>query len=200
MSLRKFVFVALIPILSLTVHAKEGSSSPAKSGKPTAFRVVPIAERVGGLMEYRPVVITSKKQLADEIARVKDNPSLKTRENLKREIEGVINRSKLDFSKEALVLLPHYEPSGSNRVSFRRPVLEKDILKCKITRKVPEVGTDDEASYCFALVVSKSAVKKVDLHVDKRKTTELLILEKGSQSARDDSDLIDEVNAALERI
>src|SRR6266403_1956230 len=77
----------------------------------------------------------------------------------KQEFEDALLNAKLDFSKEALVLLRHNEGSGSIQVTFETPTLQGTRLLCEIRGKPPQgLGTADLASYCFAVAVSKAQV------------------------------------------
>jgi hypothetical protein len=82
----------------------------------------------------------------------------------RQEFEGALRNAKVDFSKEALVLLRHPERSGSVQVTFETPILQDRKLLCEIRgRPIPGSGTGDMAYYCFAVVVSKSEVSQVEL-------------------------------------
>ncbi len=86
--------------------------------------------------------------------------------NQRQAFEDALRNAKLDFSKEALVLLRHTEGSGSVKVAFETPVLKGRKLLCEIKGKpIPPGygGTADMAYYCFALAVSKAHVSEVEL-------------------------------------
>jgi hypothetical protein len=100
--------------------------------------------------------------------------------NNRRGFEDAIKKARVDFGKEALVLLRHTESSGSNRVTFEKPTLRNRVLTCRITRKVAKLGSCDMAYYCFALALSKSAADTVELHIQGRKPVKLSIAEKRS--------------------
>ncbi len=185
MSLRLIVFCALMPMLSLTAIAENAPKTPKKQ---SPFQVIAIADQVGQYLANKPVVIRSKDDVKRLVVGAKGNPVYKPKEALKQELDAVIERSKVDFSKQALVLLPHYEGSISYRVLFQQPELKKGTLKCRISRERPEDGTEEDiaASYCFALIVNRSQINKVEWRVGKHKAAELQIQEK-SQKRTDDS-------------
>ena len=106
-------------------------------------------------------MITSQKELDSFLA-----DSRQRGWNGRQAFEDALVNAKLDFSKEALVLLRHTEGSGSVRVAFETPVLSDRNLLCKIEgRPIPPGygGTADMAYYCFAVAVSKAQVSKVEL-------------------------------------
>jgi len=73
----------------------------------------------------------------------------------RQEFEDALLNAKVDFSKEALVLLRHNEGSGSVQVTFETPILQGTRLLCEIRGKpLQGGGTDDTAYYCFAVAVS----------------------------------------------
>ena len=69
------------------------------------------------------------------------------------------------------MLLRHSEGSGSTQVKFHKPLLNQRVVNIKITRVEPEVGTSDMAYYCFAVVVSKAKVDKINVLIQDKKTT-----------------------------
>ncbi len=83
----------------------------------------------------------------------------------RQEFEDALLNAKLDFTKEALVLLRHTEGSGSVQVTFETPILQDTRLLCEIRGSIPHgfLGTADMAYYCFAVAVFKSAVSQVEL-------------------------------------
>ena len=86
--------------------------------------------------------------------------------NNRQGFKDALLNAKLDFSKEALVLLRHTEGSGSVKVEFGTPILKDQTLLCEIQGKaIPRGygGTADMAYYCFAVAVSKAHVSKVEL-------------------------------------
>ena len=86
--------------------------------------------------------------------------------NHRQGFEDALLNAKVDFSKEALVLLRHTEGSGSVKVTFETPILKDRNLICEIQGKpIPPGygGTGDMAYYCFAVAVSKAHVSQVEL-------------------------------------
>ena len=131
-----------------------------KSGQ--SFRTIPIPIREHGYNTFESIVLTSPKDLDSFL---KDTIT-KGGWNDRQGFEDALLNAKLDFSKEALVLLRHSEGSGSIKVTFETPVLKDRTLVCEIQgRRVPPgYGvTLDMAYYCFALAVSKAHVTQVEL-------------------------------------
>lgn len=138
------------------------------------FRTVPIPEREHGYSGFESVVIDSQTGLDALLKRVKAGEGW----NDGAKFIAAVKEAKIDFSKEALVLLRHTEGSGSTRVEFSNPKLRDGTLQYEIIRKTVEigmVGTADMAFYCFALAVKKTAVNKVKLRIAGRKPVVLLV-------------------------
>jgi hypothetical protein len=140
---------------------------PKQDISAVTYRWIPIPKREHGYGRMDSVVIRSKTELARLLKRVRGQGGWNNRKGF----EEAIIRANVDFNREVLVLLRHTEGSGSVQVTFHRPTVRAGTLTCRITRKMPQVGTADMAYYCFALAVSKSYVSKVELHVQGRKST-----------------------------
>ena len=128
-----------------------------------SFRVIPIPAREHGYYTFKSIVIRSQKDLDSFLT---DNRSRRGGWKKKRAFEDALINAKLDFSKEALVLLRHTENSWSVHVAFETPVLRDRTLHCEINGKLIPPGyggTGDMAYYCYALAVSKAHVSKVEL-------------------------------------
>lgn len=127
-----------------------------------SFRVIPIPAREHGYYTFESIVIRSQKDLDSFLT----DRSRRGGWNRKHAFEDALLNAKLDFSKEALVLLRHTEGSGSVKVAFETPVLRDRTLHCEINGKpIPPGygGTADMAYYCYAVAVSKAHVSKVEL-------------------------------------
>ncbi len=121
-----------------------------------SFRIIPIPNRGG--YNFESVVLMSKNDLDSFLT------DKSTQIGWRQEFEDALLNAKLDFSKEALVLLRHNEGSGSIQVTFETPILQGTRLLCEIRGKPPQgLGTADLASYCFAVAVSKAQVSEVEL-------------------------------------
>jgi hypothetical protein len=141
-------------LLAILLHAGQLTHESTQ-----AFRVVPIPKR-DNYCNFASTVFMSKKELESFLT----DPQIGW--NNRQEFEDALVNAKLDFSKEALVLLRHTEPSGSVQVTFETPSLQGRILQCEIRGKpIPPgfMGTADIACYCFAVAVSKSQVSQVEL-------------------------------------
>jgi hypothetical protein len=122
-----------------------------------SFRVIPIPKR-GGYSNFESIVLMSKDNL--------DSFLKDTSTRVSPEFVDALLNAKLDFTKEALVLLRHTEGSGSIQVTFETPILQGRRLLCEIRGKpLPpgSLGTADMAYYCFAVAVSKAHVSQVEL-------------------------------------
>ena len=150
--------VFLVPLLR-TACTAEPRSLPAASREDDVFRLIPIAARDHAYGELQPMRIRSKSDL----------------EKLPAPVQQALSGAKVDLTKEALVLLPHEEGSGSIELTFHSPKLKNGTLVCRISRVVPEVQTADMAYYCYAVAVQPEAVRKVELYVDGGKTIQLSV-------------------------
>jgi len=127
-----------------------------------SFRIIPIPPRENGYSNFASIVFMSKKDLDSFLT---DIPT-QTGWNNRQAFEDALLNAKVDFSKEALVLLRHTEGSGSVKVTFETPVLQGRNLLCEIRGKpIPPGygGTTDMAYYCFAVAVSKAQISQVEL-------------------------------------
>jgi len=141
--------------------------STAAAGEPAAFRTIPIPKREHGYNNFKSMVIHTK--AAWEKFKKKHHGKKATGWNQRENVFKALADAKINFEKEALVLLRHSEGSGSTSVTFKKPVLMGKKLVCTITRKVPQVGTANMAYYCFAVVVRKSDLDEVEVQVKGRK-------------------------------
>ena len=135
-----------------------------KSGHP--FRIIPIPIREHGYNSFESTVLMSQQDLDSFL---KDTAT-KGGWNNRQGFEDALLDAKLDFSKEALVLLRHSEGSGSIKVTFNTPVLKDRTLVCEIHGRPVPPGygvTFDMAYYGFALAVSKAHVSRVELQQPK---------------------------------
>ena len=137
---------------------------PCQSTNPTtqSFRIIPILKRENGYGNFESMAFVSK----DELNSFLKNTATQIGWNNRQEFEDALRNAKVDFTKEALVLLRHDEGSGSVQVTFEPPLLQDGRLICKIQgKRFPPGygGTADMAYYCFAVVVSKAAVTEVEL-------------------------------------
>jgi len=134
--------------------------STTKTSEP--FRVIPIPKRENGYSNFASIAFMSQDEFDSFIKRT----STQIGWNNRQVFEDALRNAKVDFNQEALVLLRHSESSGSVQVTFEPPTLENKKLLCEIQGKaIPPGfgGTADMAYYCFAVAVSKSAVRQVEL-------------------------------------
>jgi hypothetical protein len=127
-----------------------------------SFRVIPIPTREHGYGSFESIVFRSQKDLDSFLT----GPSTQGGWNNRKGFEDALLNAKVDFSKEALVLLRHTEGSGSVKVTFETPILQGRNLICEIKgTPIPPgyMGTADMAYYCFAVAVSKADVNQVEL-------------------------------------
>ena len=143
-------------LLATLFHAGQLTNQSTQS-----FRIIPIPKR-GGYSNFESIVLMSKNDLDSFLT----DASMQIGWSNKQEFEDALLNAKLDFSKEALVLLRHTEGSGSVQVTFETPILQGTNLLCEIRGKpIPPGygGTADMAYYCFAVAVSKAQVSQVEL-------------------------------------
>jgi hypothetical protein len=132
------------------------------TNKTESFRIIPIPKREHGYNNFTSIAITSHVDFDSFLRRT----SAQTGWNNRKEFADALREAKVDFTKEALVLLRHSESSGSVQVTFETPVLQEKTLICKIHGKAFRTGfggTADMAYYCFAVVVCTLAVNQVEL-------------------------------------
>jgi hypothetical protein len=168
--------IFIVVVLWLTtgfVAAAEGNSE--------SFRQLPIQARETGYEELHTAFIRS----ADELDALLNKISGSNRWNSNQQFVKVLREAKIDFGSEALVLLCHSEGSGSVEVTLQKPVLVARRIVWKIERKVPEIGTQDMAYYCYAWVVKTADVQKVELQ-DEGKSI-LLSVDKDETAKKDTS-------------
>ena len=150
----------LLPAIVALLIAPINSEPPVKKDEP--FRTVAIPQREHGYMGFESRVISSQKEFDDF---VKDVEAQKFW-NERAEFIDALRRAKLDFEKEILVLVRQTESSGSIEVKFTAAEAPDGNVACLISRKVPEIGTGDEAYHAFAIAVKKGVVKQVEVRVD----------------------------------
>ena len=156
-------------LLAILFHPGQVSDEGAH-----AFRMIPIPTRENGYSNFASVVLMSQKDLDSFLT----NTSTQIGWNHRQEFENALLSAKVDFSKEALVLLRHTEGSGSVKVTFQTPVLQDRNLICEIRGKpIPPGygGTGDMAYYCFAMAVSKTQIRQVELRAIKGGLSEILL-------------------------
>ena len=144
-------------LLATTFHPGESTNPKTQS-----FRIIPILKRENGYGNFESIAFVSK----DELDSFLKNTAKQMGWNNRQEFEDALGNAKVDFTKEALVLLRHDEGSGSVQVTFAPPLLQDRRLICKITgKRFPPGygGTMDMAYYSFAVVVLKAAVTEVEL-------------------------------------
>lgn len=144
-------------LLAILFHPAQSNDESAQS-----FRIIPIPSRENGYSNFESIAFMSKTELDAFLA----NTSTQIGWNHRKAFEDVLLNAKVDFSKEALVLLRHTEGSGSVKVTFETPILQGRNLLCEIRGRAFSPGyggTTDMAYYCFALAVSKAHVSQVEL-------------------------------------
>ncbi len=149
-------------LLSLLLFAMLFQSDPSTTKRGKSFRIIPIQKKENGYSNFVSIALTSK----DDFDSFMRRTSTQIGWNNRKGFEDALREAKVDFSQEALLLLRHTEPSGSVQVRFETPTLQERKLVCEIRGKaIPPgfAGTADMAYYCFAVVVSKSAVNQVEL-------------------------------------
>lgn len=131
-----------------------------------AFRRIAIAQRVHVYSFLETAAIGSLVDLRAYIAQRAESVDPSHYFDYLREAVRLFGDSleaTVDFSDEALVLLPHTEGSGSIGVVLGSPVLDAGTMKLALQRTVPQVLTADMAYHCFAFAVKKAEVQRVEL-------------------------------------
>jgi hypothetical protein len=127
-----------------------------------SFRIIPIPKGDTGYSNFGSILLRSKNDMDSFL----EKTSTQMGWNNRQKFEDALRNAKVDFSKEALILLRHTEGSGSVQVVFEPPILKDRKLLCEIQGKpIPAGygGTADMAYYCFAVAVSKSQIRQVEL-------------------------------------
>jgi len=139
-------------LLTLFLHAAAQAPQP--------FRLISIPNREHGYGNFESIALNTKADFDSFIA----GTSRQGGWNSRAAFVDALRNANIDFTREALVLLRHTEGSGSVRVTFETPTLVDHKLVCQIRGKaLTGGGTMDMAAYCFAVVVSRSAVTEVEL-------------------------------------
>jgi hypothetical protein len=164
---RSFRFPALLMIL-LTGAASADPKLPVSADEPLpAVRTIAIPRKDHGYQHLAATVLASR---AEWEALFKPEAAVHADDwNDRAAFLDALKQAGVDFDREVLVLLPHNEPSGSNRVAFAAPRIEGSRVVCRIDRHVPEIGTGDMAYYCFAIAVDRSRVTEVRFDAPGRK-------------------------------
>jgi hypothetical protein len=130
------------------------------AGEPKPFRIIPIPHEQGFYSLIPSMVISSQKELNHFLVKYQGvGPDLGY--DQQGFIEA-ITAAKIDFNREALVLLQHTEGSGTPQVTFAEPMLKAHRLICRIEVESVQEGNCMMAYYCFALAVSKEQIREVE--------------------------------------
>jgi hypothetical protein len=163
----KVVTLSLLVVIAIAAVPAPVQSKIA----PKPFRVLEIPAREHGYGNFKTQVITSQEQFD---AFLKESAGPLNWNNRAGFLEG-IKKAKIDFTREALVLLRDTEGSGSNKVTLLSPIIKGKTLTCQLERIVPPIGTGDIADYCFALVVDRNKISEVRYEVQGQETVTLTI-------------------------
>ncbi|MCX7914674.1 MAG: hypothetical protein N3A53_00005 [Verrucomicrobiae bacterium] len=145
----------------------------ADAGGTAVARIIAIPRRDNGYGNLDATTITSQEQLGAFLTR-----AAKERELAWQNFEAFqqsLRQAAIDFAREALVILPHTEPSGSISVDLRLVRVEDNRLICQIDRHVPAIGTDDMAYYCFAIAVVRSRISEIEVQIPGRPSQRFVI-------------------------
>jgi hypothetical protein len=160
-------FPALLMIL-LAGAASADPKLPGSADKPLpAVRPIAIPHKDHGYQHLTATVIASR---AEWEALFKPEAAVHADDwNDRAAFLDALKQAGVDFDREVLVLLPHHEPSGSNRVTFATPRVAGSRVICRIDRQVPEIGTGDMAYWCFAIAADRSRITEIMLDAPGRK-------------------------------
>lgn len=151
-------------------HRRHDRDLAIEEIKLEGIRVIDIPFREHGYRNLEPQVIRTQeewKEFADEI--IWQQRSW----NKWSEFIDAVQDAKIDFGKEALVLLRHTEGSGSIDVQFRPPRMSGKTMTCNVVTKTPELCTGDVAEYCVAYAVATEHVECVEMFVDGQRSYSL---------------------------
>lgn len=149
------------------------------------YRLIPITKREHGYNNFPTQLISSSEELKSFKSQVAKHEGW----NNKSAFTKALTAAEVDFAKEALMLVRHTEGSGSIPVSLAIPKpVESGLLISNVQRsplKSGMSGTADMAYYCYALVVSKALVRKIQLQVAGKNTTIIQIAGDGDVHKND---------------
>src|ERR1051325_7155829 len=97
----------------------------------SAFRTIKIFQTELGYSYFESMAITTGEDFNAFLAEIPNQTGWNNRQGF---VDALVN-AKIDFNREALVLLRHDEPSGSVEVSFETPVLKDKTLFCETRGK-----------------------------------------------------------------
>ncbi len=155
----RFVLTALA-----TLAMFPAISHAATKDQLVAYRMVDIPHREHGYGTVKPTVLTSDAERTAFLKAAKAKGGW----NGYDAFHNSLTNTKIMWDCQAIVLLPHWEGSGSIQVKARPPLLGNDILTVPVSRSQPGMGTSDMAYYLFGVVVDKQQVKQVILAPDRR--------------------------------
>lgn len=125
------------------------------------FRLIAVPAHVGGGSDLKSQVIHTQEQF-DALVK-----QIKTQRGWHRPADFLkaLNAAKVDFAKEALVLI-HHEAGVGCRVGFAVPELRGDKLVCAIYPNPLFDVYPASANHCFAVAVDKGQVSQVEVWVE----------------------------------
>jgi hypothetical protein len=131
-----------------------------KNESESSFRIVNIHQMEGGYRYFDSIAITS----AQDFNAFLEEISQQLFWNNRQDFVDALLKANVNFNQEALVLLRYDSGTGAVRVSFENPVLQEKTLLCEIRGEAHGPALGIVSFHCFALVVSKSLVNKVQLN------------------------------------
>ena len=127
----------------------------------SAFRVIDAPQGDIGVTYFGSMAITTSEDFNAFLAEIAQQEVWGNRQAF---VDALVN-AKIDFDKEALVLL-RYDQSGGGRFPFEQPVLKDKALLVEIRVEQPfGAGLGIFSSYCYTLAVSKSLIDTVEFRV-----------------------------------
>lgn len=155
LALSTFIAVMTLSVLPATFAAKAEMEEAAKA--PYRFADIPMREH--GYNQVKAMALTSADDLKAFLATAKNQSGWNRFEEFSK---GLI-AAKVDWENESLVLLPHWEGSGSIQVKIGTPSMKDDSLTIPLSRSQPGMGTADMAYYLVAVVVERETFNEVIL-------------------------------------
>jgi len=139
------------------------------ASEPQPFRVIPVPREstISDMSEpLVSIILRTKAELNSFIAGLLEEQNGIPPDERYFFFVNELKKAKLDFRREALVLLQHTEQSGTPQVVFHPPELNGQRLICTIEGEALDPNMCLNmimASYCEAIAVLKEQIKEVEV-------------------------------------
>jgi hypothetical protein len=140
-------------------------------------RVLAVPLNENGYGGFGPVVIDSRERFDSFRKTVEGQAGWNDRAGFLR----ALDQARIDFEREALVLIRQGDGSGTLSVNLAAPRVRGDVLTCTV--RVGGSHSSRDVKYrCFALAVDKRRISRVEVRVSEGwtgKLRETLVIRKG---------------------